>query len=406
MKDINQQNHVNRRYFLKSAAFLLGSLGLSQFDAFAVPLEQAQIEEGLFACNPLIWRKGDSELEILCVFKKPVVCWLHYSKQPENLNQKTREVRDGMAHVGTIHRIPVANLDPNIPHHYQIEASEVIQLERKDSQFGPKEKSPVFSLKGSQSNQAETSFIVFNDIHETPTSFAELRKLSTINEPEFYVLNGDMVSSMKSEDHFITNVLAPMALLTESSIPVIYSRGNHETWSGHARQITDYMRGVDHPFYYGFRQGPVYMLIMDSGETRSDEDAANWGLIEFDAYRSKQADWLKEELAKPACRDAKYRIVVTHIPPFYAGKELHAATQYFKEWGDLLNAANISLMLCGHTHKPGIHPSVPGKHNFPIVIGGGPKPGNRTVIQVQANSAKLNLSLIRDDGTSLGNLTV
>lgn len=406
MKDINQQNQVNRRYFLKSAAFLLGSLGLSQFDAFAVPLEQAQLQDGLFACNPLIWRRGDAELEILCVFKKPVVCWVHYGKQPENLNQKTREVRDGMAHVGTIHRIPLANLDPNIPYHYQIEVSEVIQLERKDSQFGPKEKSPVFSLKGPQPNQLETSFIVFNDIHETPTSFAELRKLSAIKQPDFYVLNGDMVSSMKSANHFITNVLAPMSLLTTSSIPVIYSRGNHETWSGHARQITGYMREVDHPFYYGFRQGPVYMLIMDSGETRSDDDAANWGLTEFDAYRTKQTAWLKEELAKPACRDAKYRIVVTHIPPFYAGKELHAATQYFKEWGDLLNAANISLMLCGHTHKPGIHPAVPGKHNFPIVIGGGPKPGNRTVIQVHANSAKLSLNLIRDDGKPLGNLTV
>lgn len=406
MKEINQQNQVNRRYFLKSAAFLLGSLGLSQFDAFAVPLEHSLNEDGLFACNPLIWRNGETELELLCVFTKPVVCWVQFGKQRENLNQKTREVREGMAHVGTIHRIPLTNLDSNIPYYYQIEASEVIQLERKDSQFGPKGKSPVFSFLGPRLNKLETSFIVFNDIHETPTSFAELRKLSAIKQPDFYVLNGDMVSSMKSADHFITNVLAPMSLLTESSIPVIYSRGNHETWSGHARQITDYMRGVDHPFYYGFRQGPVYMLIMDSGETRSDEDAANWGLTEFDAYRSKQATWLKEELAKPACRDAKYRIVVTHIPPFYAGKELHAATQYFKEWGDLLNAANISLMLCGHTHKPGIHPAVPGKHNFPIVIGGGPKPGNRTVIQVQANSAKLTLNLIRDDGTSLGNLTV
>ncbi|MNL85833.1 hypothetical protein D3C87_2142990 [compost metagenome] len=41
-------------------------------------------------------------------------------------------------------------------------------------------------------------------------------------------------------------------------------------------------------------------------------------------------------------------------------------------------------------------------HNYPIVIGGGPLEGNRTLIKVRATKKELNLKMIRDDGQVVG----
>ena len=98
--------------------------------------------------------------------------------------------------------------------------------------------------------------------------------------------------------------------------------------------------------------------------------------------------------------------MITHIPAFYYKNPVHAADHYFSLWGDTLNKSGISLMICGHTHTPGIHPSQPGKIEFPVVIGGGPKQGKRTLISVIADESKLQLKLIHESGKVLGELTV
>ncbi len=43
-----------------------------------------------------------------------------------------------------------------------------------------------------------------------------------------------------------------------------------------------------------------------------------------------------------------------------------------------------------------------GKHSYPIIIGGGPKEGNRTLIKVKADKKTLQLRMIKDDGTEVG----
>lgn len=402
MKEIDQPTSLNRRSFLKAAGLLIGTWGLSTSSAFGAIDTATLAEDSLFKCKPLVLRAGENSMQLVVVTKEQTACWLSYGTTAKQLDRKTREVRNGMAHVGTIHHFKLTDLSPGQTYHYQVEATLVEKLERKDAVFGTKELTPEASLHAVDPNANEAYCLIYNDIHETPESFGLLRKLVPAAQPDFYVLNGDMVSNMRSEDHFISNVLAPMAALSASSVPVLYSRGNHETWNWYARHITDYLLDDPHPFYYGFRQGPAYFIILDSGEARQDSDPVNWGLIEFDAYREAQALWLQEEVEKPEFKQAKHRIVITHIPPFYASSPIHAATHSFGLWGDILNKSGISVMICGHTHQPKVHPAVAGKHNFPIVIGGGPKEGNRTIISLKAKAQNLHLQLIHESGKLLG----
>ena len=47
-------------------------------------------------------------------------------------------------------------------------------------------------------------------------------------------------------------------------------------------------------FYYTFRHGPAFFVVLDCGEDKPDNDIEYSGLADFDRYRATAADWLKE----------------------------------------------------------------------------------------------------------------
>jgi FlaA1/EpsC-like NDP-sugar epimerase len=61
----------------------------------------------------------------------------------------------------------------------------------------------------------------------------------------------------------------------------------------------------------------------------------------------------------------------------------------------------IENRLSGHTHTYDMH--TPSKeHSYPIIIGGGPKNGNRTIINLNANQEELEMTMIDDNGAQVG----
>jgi predicted phosphodiesterase len=103
----------------------------------------------------------------------------------------------------------------------------------------------------------------------------------------------------------------------------------------------------------------------------------------------------------PAFKKAKFRVVMMHIPHYYSG-DWHGPMECRKHFGPVFEANKIDLFLAGHTHRFGIHQPVPGQHSYPIVIGGGPKEGNRTLIRVHATQKELKLVMLKDDGSEVG----
>ncbi|MCF0052737.1 hypothetical protein LXM25_21885 [Dyadobacter sp. LJ53] len=57
--------------------------------------------------------------------------------------------------------------------------------------------------------------------------------------------------------------------------------------------------------------------------------------------------------------------------------------------------------ISGHTHRYATH-EPDATHNYPIVIGGGPLEGKRTLIKLHATKKQLDLKMIRDDGEMVG----
>ncbi|MBO9641268.1 MAG: metallophosphoesterase, partial [Siphonobacter aquaeclarae] len=144
---------------------------------------------------------------------------------------------------------------------------------------------------------------------------------------------------------------------------------------------------------------------LDTGEDKPDAEPVYAGLVDFDAYRQEQARWAEQVMQSKAFKKAAFRVVLMHIPPQYSG-DWHGATHCKQLFSPLFDKYKVDLCVSGHTHKYGVHPPVAGQHHYPVVIGGGPKDGNRTVIRLTADTRNLQLSMLRDDGSEVGKYAI
>jgi predicted MPP superfamily phosphohydrolase len=397
---------INRRKFVTSLGLLGTAAGLSPLSALA-EVQNVAIADGVMKCKPYLQAAHTKGITVRWITNTPCYSWVEYGESADKLNLKARQIEDGMVQVeNTLHAIPLTNLKPSTIYFYRAVSEKPKSLERRAIAFESPVSTPVYSFTTPATTATDVNFLVFNDIHDRPESFPVLMKYQGDGKKDFVLLNGDMFNTQTDENQIVQNLLNPLSDLFSTGTPFIFARGNHETHGKFARSVGNYFDGQENKYYYSFSYGPMYAIVLDSGDTKSDQEPVNGGIVDFDAYREKQAVWLAQEVKKPAFINSKFKVVFIHIPPFYIDEDAHASNQYGKIWLPILNASKIDLMLCGHTHKYGIHPAVAGKHNFPIVIGGGPKDGRRTIIQVKANQQALNLKMTDDTGKVVGTLKV
>ncbi len=398
---------VSRRSFMASLGLLGAAAGIRPLDVAAAPAPARDPATGLMKCRPYLQAPQTDQITVRWITHARSHSWVEYGENPAALNHKAWQVEDGLVQAdNTIHAITLTGLQPGKTYHYRAVSREVKSLVRKEVTFGAIETSEVLTFRTMPERSKTAEFLLFNDIHDRPESFAQLMKFQDGGKKDFVFLNGDMFNFEESEEQIIKNLLDPLTHLFASHTPFYFGRGNHETWGDYSRQLRDYFDGRAQKYYYAIPHGPMYGIVLDSGESKPDDDLVHGGIHAFDAYRKAQAGWLEQEVQKPAFKAAKFRVVFVHIPPFYISQDIHASAHCRELWGPILNQAGIDLMLCGHTHKYGVHPAVPGQHHYPIVIGGGPKDGRRTLTHVKMDERSLSLTMTDDSGKQVGELNL
>ena len=74
----------------------------------------------------------------------------------------------------------------------------------------------------------------------------------------------------------------------------------------------------------------------------------------------------------------------------------------FNKWRPLFNRGKIDLMISGHLHRYAVIQPKKGIHGYAMIIGGGPKDRQATIIRVDATKKKLEVTMTRDDGEVVG----
>lgn len=187
----------------------------------------------------------------------------------------------------------------------------------------------------------DIKILCISDIHYMEKEMYDSLKYIT-EKPDLIAYLGDITSDLITKDQFANYILKDAHDLSGGEIPVVYTRGNHETRGEFASQMIDYFAMDTDEFYYTFEFGPLSAIVLDTGEDKEDDHPEYSGLVDFAGYREQQYNWL-ESLDKSEFEDGKYKIVFSHHPKI--------DNHFGKDWTKPLKELEMDLIVGGHYHK-------------------------------------------------------
>lgn len=156
---------------------------------------------------------------------------------------------------------------------------------------------------------------VVNDIHGLNDNLKEMFKDVSFENTDLVIFNGNMVDHLQNETSFFGDFMDTSIEMFASEVPVFYARDNHETRGAFSNHFPEYLPPNNNKTYNTFKQGPVFFIVLDSGEVKPDSDIEYFGLSYFDQYRSEQQKWLEKVVESDEFKSSPFRVVILHIPP-------------------------------------------------------------------------------------------
>lgn len=375
------------KYFLFSLCFLIA------FTAFAQ--EKLTITHG-----PYLQHLTDNSVTIIWTTNKDAVSWVELAPDDSThfyLKERPRYYSSeyGFKDVSTLHIIRLNNLDRGTTYRYRVYSQEVLSHEGTKVQYGLVAATNVYSARPlrftttNRLNEQKISFVMVNDIHGRNEVLENLLNKADYKRAGFIFFNGDMVSDMRSEEQLFGGFMDTAVRLFAKEKPMYYARGNHETRGNFANTFPKYFASSTGKLYYLLRRGPVCFVVLDCGEDKPDSDIEYSGIVAFDQYRDAERDWLRDALKSTEFRDAPFKVVVSHMPPFGGW---HGEDEIAAKFVPLLNEAKVDVMLCGHLHKY-LNQKPANGVNFPVIVN-----SNNTVLKAEASSNMLTLKILDEKG--------
>ena len=211
----------------------------------------------------------------------------------------------------------------------------------------------------------------------------------------FVVFIGDCIDVPANHDQASRFV----SLLTEGvhgdRIPTLFIRGNHEIRNAYSIGLRKHFDYVGGKTYGAFNWGDTRIVMLDCGEDKTDDHKEYSGLNDFTQLRHEQVGFLQEELQYKAFKKANKRILIHHIP-LYGCDNL-----CWNLWEPLLRKAPFHVSINAHTHRFAYHPKGSLKNNYPVVIGGGNKVENATVMILEKKKDELRIKVLDATGKVL-----
>uniref|UniRef100_A0AB33ISI8 Metallophosphoesterase n=1 Tax=Prevotella sp. GTC17253 TaxID=3236793 RepID=A0AB33ISI8_9BACT len=254
----------------------------------------------------------------------------------------------------TIHHVHIKGLKPGTQYRYRIFTQELKKWiwdnkhEMGDIASSVVYKHEPYSFRTFPTQTDDLTFIVLNDIHERADFMKTLCKDVDFKKTDFVVLNGDMSNRIDTSDEIYKGYIDTCVAMFATSVPMLMNRGNHETRGGFSEYLHRFFPTEDGKFYRLRNFGGIDFLFIDSGEDKPDTDIEYYGTASYDAYRTEQAQWLDQLIAKGEI-GKRPLIVFSHIPPTL--HHWHGANHMLETIIPRLNQLNVTVMLSGHLHQ-------------------------------------------------------
>ena len=280
----------NNQHFptMKKLLFALSGLLFS----LAAAAQDFKITHGPYLCD--MTRDG---VTVVWTTSKPALSWVEVAPDDGRSFYAQEHSRHYQTVAGrkladrTLHAVRLKGLQPGTDYCYRIFSQEVTAWpQRGKATYGNVVASDVFRrrpypFRTFPDSGADCSFIMLNDIHGKADYMKDLCKKIDFSKVGFVVFNGDMSSSVESEEQLFADYIDASVALFASGTPILFNRGNHETRGVWSDRLIDCFPTRSGEFYGIYRYGDVCLLVLDCGEDKPDSDVEYYGLADYDAYR-------------------------------------------------------------------------------------------------------------------------
>ncbi len=171
------------------------------------------------------------------------------------------------------------------------------------------------------------------------------------NDLDLLILNGDIPNDSGNIEYF-KGIYQISGELTKGEKPCIFSRGNHDMRGTYAEELASYTPTDNGKSYYTFRLGPIWGIVLDTGEDKSDDSSEYGYTICCEAFRREENRFIDRVLANEEWKSYPIRLILSHNPfakklkpPFDIDQEL------YRSWCGKLAKINASVWLTGHLHE-------------------------------------------------------
>lgn len=291
-----------------------------------------------FDVDASVFESGDEMYTVIWSTTRPGTGFVTYTYEGTDYTVYD-EVGGNILTLDTIHavRVPKKHIDNNeYVYHSQFVRTKLAYDAIKGKTIDSK---PV-KFRG-YNGESAVNALVLSDIHGEPNPVKKAIK-NFDSEPSLLILNGDIVSEMVNKTDFL-KILDYAHMFSNGEIPVAYVRGNHEPRGEFAPEMIKYFRTTTGGLYYTFNYGPVWSVVLDSGEDKEDSHEEYSGLVDFKTYLNEETKWLKN--VKPD--NSQYKICIVHQPLM--------DVQNGGQWLGMLAGMGIDASVSGHLHRLELH---------------------------------------------------
>jgi predicted phosphodiesterase len=392
------QNKKKIRPILIFILFLL-SLGNPSFSQ-----EKLAITHGPYLLDP-----AENAMTIVWFTNKNAVSWVEYSDEKSFGTFPTwggypliaKSSHNGLFDANTKqHSIRIKNLEKGTKYRYRIVSKEILQFDPYEVLYGDSVVGEIHEFETLDPEKESFSFGAITDVHERGSELDILLQNAELDTLDLMFYTGDILSWIDDEKRIFDGFLDVSVKHFAKEKPFVFLRGNHETRGPNARNLMSYFPHSSGKYYYSLTQGDVFFIALDAGEDKPDSHPVYAGLVDFDAYRDEQAEWLQEVVESESFKQSLYKVVLIHIPLF-SGSTKHGATDLTKKCGPILNKAGIDLMISGHHHRLDIVKTNQRGNLFPVVV-----LGQDMFLKTDVTKDRLSIKVTNKEGVVVDNFDV
>ncbi len=367
------QNTSPKEYLIRNTTILEANCTFDQPDAtIKVRMSSRPFLE--IAHGPYLQEVTTDGATFAFQTSQPSFSFIELKKEGEEDSNNYAGSQHGLKQAdATFFAIRAEELQPNTTYQYRIHAKEIKSFQPYKVVFGDSIASPWYTFRTIDPKQKGGSIFITSDMHSNPKLLKNLLERCDYKTCTSFFYAGDMMNYMtENGEHPFTSFIDTSVELFATSIPFEFVRGNHETRGNMARIFPSFFPKQNGKIYGSYLMGDVMVIMLDTGEDKSDSHPVYAGLTDFDNYRSEQARWLEKVVKSKEFKKAKYRIVISHFP-LVVDKEWEKGTTWkgcqdaSRKFLPILNRAGIDLIVVGHTHRFFYHKPEESGNQCPVL---------------------------------------